>query len=904
MSWEPQPQVHTQLLEVLQNSLRGNNVAQRQATQQLREAQAQPDFANYLMAVLIDDKAGPLDVRSSAGLLLKNLIRFDFKDLNDAGKTYVKQHVFTALVEPANIIRNTAGTIVASLMQREGISGWPDGLTTLMGLAESDNAHAQLGGMDALSKICEDMPVELDQTYGSERPLEYMVPKFLQFARDPESSHQKRVQALTCLNHIVEVESQSIVSRMDEYLAILFELANTPDVETRIQICNAFTGILRTSAEKIAPHLGGVIQYALHCISASEEGDTLDFQACEFLLLLTELDPNPEALSPHLGDLVPAVLRAMVYSETDVFMLEGINEDDADVADREEDLKPINFRQKAAHGNKKNGAEGQDPEEDESDDEEDDEVRGLEAWNLRKCAASTLDRLSNILPEEVLEAAMPYLKQTIVSDEWPAREAAILAFGAIADGCQDMVAPHLPELVPFLIQRLSDQQFPVRQVCCWTLGRFSTWVCEQSMTEQDTYFIPTLTGLFTCALDRNKKVQVAGCSAVATFTDEARNMLTPYLGQILEQFALCFRRYQKKSLLFLYDAVSTLVKYCGAEIAENNQYMETLMQPLIAKWEQISDDDNALWPLFECMSAVASYMGPAFGPYAQPVFDRCARLLHACLIQDQNFANDPSQDPAERDFMVTAIDLIDGLVLGLKDKAAPLMMNSEPPFMELLLVCCHDEFDVRQSTFALIGDMAALCPQPLEPYMDQLMSELLAQVEYNHIWPDAVSNTCWSLGEIALRFGNKLQPLLQASAADRLIALLRTRDASPRVLENASTAIGRIGITMPDIFAQRIPDFIIAWCLNMHDAMDNSEKESAFVGMCTIIGANPQALDNSTLLMFVNAVARYLEPSEGLMHTFRQVLGGLKGMHPNFDKDVTEQLPPIIQKRLRDVYGV
>ena len=109
---------------------------------------------------------------------------------------------------------------------------------------------------------------------------------------------------------------------------------------------------------------------------------------------------------------------------------------------------------------------------------------------------------------------------------------------------------------------------------------------------------------------------------------------------------------------------------------------------------------------------------------------------------------------------------------------------------------------------------------------------------------------------------------------------------------------------MPDIFAQRIPDFIIAWCLNMHDAMDNSEKESAFAGMCNIVTSNPQALDNSTLLMFVNAVARYLEPSEGLMHAFRTVLGGLKGMHPNFDKDVTEQLPPIIQKRLRDVYGV
>ena len=39
--------------------------------------------------------------------------------------------------------------------------------------------------------------------------------------------------------------------------------------------------------------------------------------------------------------------------------------------------------------------------------------------------------------------------------------------------------PHLPEIVPYLINSLSDKKALVRSITCWTLSRYSHWVVQQ-----------------------------------------------------------------------------------------------------------------------------------------------------------------------------------------------------------------------------------------------------------------------------------------------------------------------------------------------------------------------------------------------------------------------------------------
>lgn len=99
-------------------------------------------------------------------------------------------------------------------------------------------------------------------------------------------------------------------------------------------------------------------------------------------------------------------------------------------------------------------------------------------------------------------------------------------------------------------------------------------------------------------LDKNKRVQEAGCSAFATLEEDAGPLLIPYLEPVLRNLVLAFDLYQHKNMLILYDAVGTLADAVGRAL-QDPRYVEILMPPLTAKWGKLKDDDDNLIPLLE-----------------------------------------------------------------------------------------------------------------------------------------------------------------------------------------------------------------------------------------------------------------------------------------------------------------
>ena len=163
---------------------------------------------------------------------------------------------------------------------------------------------------------------------------------------------------------------------------------------------------------------------------------------------------------------------------------------------------------------------------------------------------------------------------------------------------------------------------------------------------------PLINELLQRILDHNKRVQEAACSAFATLEEEACSELVPYLGfilqtlgpfyskivdlskqnrwchlKILKRFTVyAFSKYQKKNLLILYDAIGTLADSVGSHL-NKQEYIEQLMPPLYAKWNDLRDDDRDLFPLLECLSSVATALGLGFQPYAQPVFEVKKKII-------------------------------------------------------------------------------------------------------------------------------------------------------------------------------------------------------------------------------------------------------------------------------------
>lgn len=58
-----------------------------------------------------------------------------------------------------------------------------------------------------------------------------------------------------------------------------------------------------------------------------------------------------------------------------------------------------------------------------------------------------------------------------------------------------------------------------------------------------------------------------------------------------------------------------------------------LMPPLMMKWNMLHDDDRAIFPLLECLTAVAQALRKAFLTFAEPVFGRCMKIIENSLTQ-------------------------------------------------------------------------------------------------------------------------------------------------------------------------------------------------------------------------------------------------------------------------------
>uniref|UniRef100_A0A8R1E2H0 Importin N-terminal domain-containing protein n=1 Tax=Caenorhabditis japonica TaxID=281687 RepID=A0A8R1E2H0_CAEJA len=695
MSFQPDSHELGQVIQLLQHSQSTDRDVQRQVQQQLVQLNEHQQFCCYLVYILSEMKqAIDATSRSLAGLLLKNNIRAKWNKYPTEVKFFVRSTCLKSIGDPEPLIRATVGIIVTTIVMEENMVDWPDLLDTLATLLMQPDELLQEGALGALQKVFEDSADRYESEY-----LRPIMPQLLIFY--DHHLAKMRALAMNCVNCILMVNNDPIDHAVDPFLTALFARHNDEDEEVQKQLCRSLTLLLDTHMEKMMPHLPNVIEYIIR--KTQDGNESIALEACEFWLSIAENNEICRSMVlPHLDKLIPVLLGSMRYSEGDPAL--KANDEDSSVPDRDEDIRP-RFHKSKQHGM---GGLVESDEEDEEDDED-----GGGDWNIRRCSAASLDVLASIFGKDLLDKLFPLLKETLTSDNWLVKESGILALGAIAEGCMDGVVPHLGELIPFMSVMMFDKKPLVRSITCWTISRYSSHIVSDE-NFREAFFKEVLANLLRCSLDSNKKVQEAACSAFATLEEEAGDQLIPFLGEILEKLVQAFQCYQAKNLLILYDAIGTLANAVGDSLSEP-QHVQILMPPLMQKWERLSDEDKELFPLLECISAIVSAIGHAFIPYIEPVFARCCLLIEKCVQQNQQHAMAPDQvEAAETDFIIVALDLLSGLAESLPEHMEILVANSK--LVELMLFCAMDQTtDVRQSCFALLGDLVKACPQKVLP---------------------------------------------------------------------------------------------------------------------------------------------------------------------------------------------
>ncbi len=802
--------------------------------------------------------------RSLSGLILKNNAKAFFDKFPDWCKEYIKRECIRCIGDSSQLIRATIGILITTIVTKIGLASWPDLLPALCEHLESENYTNCEGSFGALQKICEDSHEQLDSDQ-LHRPLDYLIPKFLKYFR--HSNAKIRSHALACVNQFINYKSQSLMNNMDLFLENLFLLADDTDLEVRKNVCKALVMLLEVKVDRLIPHMDAIIMYML--LRTQDDDETVALEACEFWLVLADQAICHQVLKPHISQLIPVLVRCMKYSELDIILLKGDVDDDYNQPDREEDIRPrfhksklVSDEQHHAHHQQHHdvGMDEGDGEEFDGDDDDDDSVS---EWNLRKCSAAALDVLSNVFREEILSVLLPILKETLFHQSWEIKESGILVLGAIAEGCYNGILAHLEQLIPYLIQCLSDKKPLVRSISCWTLSRYAHWVVHQP---HEFYLKPLVEELLKKVLDTNKRVQEAACSAFATLEEEAGIELVPYLPLILEAFAIAFRKYQAKNLLILYDAVGTLADSVGSHL-NKPEYIQKIMPPLIEKWNALRDEDKNLFPLLECLSSVATALQTGFIPYCEPVYKRCLLLVTQTLEHAEMHVKHPEQyDMPDKDFMVVALDLLSGLAEGLGNTISPLIANSN--LLALLFECMKDNVaEVRQSSFALLGDLTKACFENIKVNLNDFMQILSMNLNPEYI--SVCNNAIWAIGEIAMQAGADMAQYV-GILLEPLIEIINRAETPKTLLENTAITIGRIGLVCPQHVSPYLQSFIRVWCQSLRSIRDNDEKDSAFRGICHLISLNPSGVVND-FVFFCDAIASWNNPKPDLKEMFFKV---------------------------------
>ena len=914
----------------------------------LTNARNNTDYVNYLTYIFSTPElsqtlnlAPPslFLVRYAAAVNLKNHIKLFYPQIPKDQLAYIKAATLNVLRDPNSQLRSFAGTVITETVQQGGLLQWPEILQDLLGLVSNSGGNVsgetQEGAMGALAKVCEDNRKLLDKEFQGQRPMTVIVPKLLEFSSHPNP--KIRTFALGTLKAFIPQKSQVLFSALDVYLQTIFQLATDPDVQVRRIVCQSLVQLVDSKPEMLAPHIEGLVNYILAQQQSADQPD-LALDAAEFWLSVGEQDQLRDQMGPYLDRIIPILLAGMVYGEEEALRLGG-DEDNADAEDRPEDIKPNFAQTKAGRGvvsaekdesqpgtpqrngtpqPKANLEEGE-IEDDDEDDEDWDDEDPEQAWSLRKCSAAALDVFAVNYHSTVFNIILPYLKENITHTLWPKREAAVLALGAIAEGCMEVVSPHLPELVPFLIGLLSDEEPVVRQITCWCLARYSEWAARLDTPEQkQRYFEPMMEGLLQRMLDNNKKVQEAGASSFASLEEKSGDKLKPYVEPILRQFTECFRRYKDKNMYILYDCLQTLADNVGPEIAKP-ALVDLLMPVLIERWNKIQDDSREMFPLLGCLGYIAMAYGDTFAQFAPPIFDRCIKLVFANLQQHMAFLSGQSVDQPDKDFIVTALDLLSAIIQAISpEKSAGLVQTSEPQFFDLLSFCMEDPTtDVRQSAYAVLGDCAIALYPSLDPVLPKLIPILIRQLDIDAI-PDTdsenafnvLANVCWSLGEIAARaqtarLATCIEPLYRG-----LLSLLTNEEVPEAASENAATALGRLGLPCPDHLAPFLSEFAEPFLATMSKISTSYEKASAFMGFNAIVEKNPQGMERS-LATYLAGIAQFpLKGRQGQEYaevraSFSRMIEGFAGLigREGFEGFVAGLSAPV-RAKLRDGYGV
>ncbi|KAJ1560987.1 Transportin-1, partial [Nowakowskiella sp. JEL0078] len=213
----------------------------------------------------------------------------------------------------------------------------------------------------------------------------------------------RRLESIEAFTNICEILPNQLTPRIDIFIKNLTKLTDERIGENQKMIVNSLVVMLEQFPILLKPFMNQIVEYIILVMDSYDE---VALEAAEFWAYFSEYKDEQQLLQPYLKRLISVLLVKMIRSDVDNFGT-------------------------------------------------DDNI-----WSLRKCAALSLDSISNIYGKQIWENDEiffdPARKMLEISEKH--REASILAFGAVSNGfgTSPEFREKISDYVHFLIKELQN----------------------------------------------------------------------------------------------------------------------------------------------------------------------------------------------------------------------------------------------------------------------------------------------------------------------------------------------------------------------------------------------------------------------------------------------------------------
>jgi len=359
--------------------------------------------------------------------------------------------------------------------------------------------------------------------------------------------------------------------------------------------------------------------------------------------------------------------------------------------------------------------------------------------------------------------------------------------------CKDKLAQFLPAVLGLLVKLCEAQQPLLRGISCWCLSRFGRWIFHESPDRQQAV-VSVLKVILQRCLDRNKRVQEAAISSLATLIGVAGNLIIPYLNDTVETLVKAFPLYQLRNVCILYDAVGTLAWAAGLELNKPH-YMESLIAPILEKFGSLSNHDVLAVPLCECVAAIFQALGQQLVPAVPRVSMSCMKTINDSAMAAQLWQQNPNEyERPQIEIMSSCCDILSAIIEGLREQSsaivAPLGLFSVVP-----LAAQSSSSRVKQSGFWLISVGSGFCMDLIMPLVPQLMPPCVSGLGPS-MSPTVSMNACRAIGELCQKGPQEMLTPYLNGILPAVLAVLQRRDLKQWQMQGHFQLLGAVCETL------------------------------------------------------------------------------------------------------------